>query len=158
MTPSKKTAARRLGRPPTGRALSAAERMRRLRARRKAAGLRPVVEWRVAEPGAVAPYSRHRLAEARSLAMHSVIAHRLVRDPSVLDRARRNLARWEKAQVIPRPAWLGEWRMLLSAPREELAALISEPSERGARLRQSSPFAGVLSRMQRKKIYDAFRT
>lgn len=33
---------------------------------------------------------------------------------------------------------------------------MTEPSEEGARLRQSSPFAGVLSQTERRRIYDAF--
>ena len=131
--------------------------MRRLRARRKAAGLKPVIEWRVAEPALVTVYSAHRLAEARSLAMHSVIARQLVRDPKVLDRARRNLARWRRARAEPLPRWMVEWRTVLERPRVEIAALISEPSEHGAQLRQSSPFAGALSEVQRRRIYDAFR-
>ena len=62
------------GRPTTGRALTAAERMRRYRARRKAAGLRPVTNWVVNEPPPQV-YSSHCLLEARSLAMH-VLAER----------------------------------------------------------------------------------
>jgi hypothetical protein len=34
---------------------------------------------------------------------------------------------------------------------------MTEPGENGARLRQSSPFAGVLSAEERRCIYDAFR-
>jgi hypothetical protein len=34
---------------------------------------------------------------------------------------------------------------------------VTEQSENAARLRQSSPFAGVLSPAERKRIYDAFR-
>ena len=147
----------RRGRPPTGKALSAAERMRRLRARRKAAGLKSVVEWRAANPEVVAPFSSHRVAEARSLAMHAVIARMLIKDPKVLDRARANLQRWARAKNGTLPVWMEEWESVLEMPREEVAALIAEPSERAARLRQSSPFAGVLSQAQRLRIYDAFR-
>ena len=131
--------------------------MRRLRARRRTAGLKPVVEWRSTAPEPVVPYSPHRLIEARSLAMHTVIAQQLVRDPKVLSRARRNLKRWARRQPGDAPLWMLEWRSLLARPRDEVAALIAEPSERGARLRQSSPFAGTLSASHRKRIYDAFR-
>lgn len=34
----------------------------------------------------------------------------------------------------------------MTQPWEKIAALITEPSENGARLRQSSPFAGILTR------------
>jgi hypothetical protein len=36
--------------------------------------------------------------------------------------------------------------------------LITELSENATRLRQSSPFAGVLSPVERRRIYEAFRT
>jgi hypothetical protein len=48
--------------------MTPAERMRRLRERRKATGLKPVVAWIPKEPGKQATYSSHRLLEARSLA------------------------------------------------------------------------------------------
>jgi hypothetical protein len=45
----------------------------------------------------------------------------------------------------------------MSRPWSEIAAIMTEPSEEGARLRQSSPFAGVLSATERRRIYEAFR-
>jgi len=62
------------GRPKTGAAMTAAERMRRMRARRKSAGLKEVIAWVPSEPIAPQRYSTHRLLEARSLAMHALIA------------------------------------------------------------------------------------
>src|SRR3954468_16816946 len=102
------------GRPFTGSALTAAERMRRLRARRKAAGLKAVVAWKSGEEGAV--YSSHRLLEIRSLAMHAVIARKIERDPGRLDRARRNLERWRARQQGSPPAWLEEWQAVIERP------------------------------------------
>jgi hypothetical protein len=60
--------------------MTAAERMRRLRERRKAAGLKATVTWTAKEPEQ-STYSSHRLLEARSLAMHAVIARKIGRDP-----------------------------------------------------------------------------
>src|SRR5690348_5958041 len=82
------------GRPITGSAMTAAERMRRLRERRKAAGLKAVVAWVAEKPQMGPPYSSHRLLEARSLAMHAVIARKIERDPTLLSIAHRNLERW----------------------------------------------------------------
>jgi hypothetical protein len=144
------------GRPPTGRALPAAERMRRLRARRKAAGLKAVVSWQEATE-IVAPYSSHRLAEARSLVMHTVIAEKIQANSALITHAQQNLGRWRRHREGSAPAWMDEWRAILKRPPAEVAAIICEPSERGARLRQSSPFAGALSDQERKRIYDAFR-
>ena len=136
--------------------MSAAERMRRLRERRKAAGLKPVVAWISDRPERPA-YSSHRLLEARSLAMHAVIARKIERDPKLLEVARDNIERWRAKQQATMPAWLDEWRQILDQPWQDVAALITEPSENAARLRQSSPFAGVLTNQERWRIYEAFR-
>jgi hypothetical protein len=124
------------GRPSTGSAMTAAERMRRLRKRRKAAGLKAVVAWVREQPQRVPTYSSHRLLEARSLAMHAVITRKIERDPTL---------------------WLEEWQEVLKQPWQHIAALITEPSENGARMRQSSPFAGILTHAERWRVYEAFR-
>jgi hypothetical protein len=144
------------GRPPTGNAMTAAERMRRMRERRKAAGLKAVVSW--VPPKAVrAPYSSHRLIEARSLAMHAVIAEKIQRDPNLLNVARDNLRRWRARWQEQAPAWHQEWSRILKLPWPQIAAIMTEPSEEGARLRQSSPFTGILSVDQRRRIHEALR-
>jgi hypothetical protein len=102
-------------------------------------------------------YSAHRLAEARSLAMHALIAEKISRDPQLLEIPRRNLQRWSRRWDKESPRWLEEWRRLLRRPWHEIAGFIAEPSERGARLRQSSPFAGVLTPEERQRVYEAFR-
>jgi hypothetical protein len=144
------------GRPKTGRAMTAAERMRRMRVRRKSAGLKEVIAWMPSEPIAERRHSTHRLLEARSLAMHALIAGKLARDPSLLSKPRQNLENWSARWQHP-PRWVHEWRQILGLPWQQIAALIAEPSERAARLRQSSPFAGVLTPEERLRIYDAFR-
>lgn len=149
---------RKRGRPETGNALTAAERMRRMRARRKAAGLRSMSSWLPSAPAAPALYSPHRLLEARSLAMHALIAAKIANDPALLSKPRRNLERWSLRWGGDLPGWAVEWRRILERPWSQIAALISEPSENAARLRQSSPFAGVLTAQERKRVYEAFRT
>ena len=155
--------ARRQGRPPTGNAVPAAERMRQLRARRKADGLKPVVSWVPAVATAAAAesqpvYSSHRIHDARSLAMHVAIARKIDRDPTLLQTARRNLSRWTNDRVgeVP-PRWMQTWSALLQRPWPEIAARITALTEEGAQLRQSSPFAGVLTASERQRIHEAFR-
>src|ERR1700722_7996413 len=78
--------------------VTAAERMRRMRARRQAAGFRAVTRW---EEAATRPavFSSHRLHEARSLAMHSAIARKIDREPGLLEKARGNLRRWRQLEA-----------------------------------------------------------
>ena len=123
-----------LGRPPTGYAMTAAERMRRMRQRRKAAGLKAVLSWVSAERSGPPGYSSHRLLEARSLAMHAVIAQKIERNPKLLDVPRNNLQRWRARWDEQPPAWYEEWVGIMKRPSSEIAAIITEPSEKGARL------------------------
>lgn len=157
MPKSRTSKERGRGRPSTGQALTAAERMRRMRARRRAQGLKPVVTWVDAVRDDPGVYSSHRLLEARSLAMHAVIAEKIRRRPALLQKVRANLARWRAAAGHEAPPWLIEWEQLIERPWLEIAALITAPTEEGARLRQSSPFAGVLTPKQRERIYEALR-
>lgn len=137
--------------------MSAAERMRRLRERRKAAGLKAVTAWVPKEVGEQSTYSSHRLLEARSLAMHALIARKIELNPTLLAIAHRNVERWSARRTDGSPPWLKEWQEVLKQPWQSVAALITEPSEHGARVRQSSPFAGVLTNEERWRIYEAFR-
>lgn len=138
--------------PAPARPLSTAERMRRYRARRRAAGLRQVRTWAPRE----ATWSEHRVAEARSLALHVLAARRIAADPSRLERARQIVARW-LAQRDEHPAALTEWHRLLERPWREVAARATALTEDGARLRQSSPLAALLTPAERRRIHDAFR-
>jgi hypothetical protein len=66
--------------------------MRRYRARRRAAGLRLERRWvPAAGPRVTAPpLSDHRILDARSLAMHALIARKIARDARLIDVARRS--------------------------------------------------------------------
>lgn len=139
---------------------SAAERMRRYRARRRAAGLKLERRW-VPERSRAAPrraqhYSDHRILEARSLALHCLVVRKIERNPRLLEIARRNVGRWLRRDERPARALL-EWRELLGRPWPEVALILTDPGEEAARLRQSSPFAGVLSAAERRRVYEAFR-
>lgn len=143
------------GRPRSSQPKTAAERMRGYRAKKKMAGLKPRVTW---VPAIVPTYSSHRLLDARSLAMHCVIAERLRSDPGrVMSKARENLARWRARAGADVPGYLEEWACILSRPWAHIAGVMTDPGEEGTRLRQSSPFAGVLTSAERRAIYAAFR-
>ena len=141
-----------------GSPMSAAERMRRYRARRRQLGLHAVTRWEATGggPPRTPAYSSHRILEARSLAMHCLIARKIDERPALLRVARQNLRRWKRRAGREKPSYLGEWATLLEKPWPEVASVITELSERGARLRQSSPFAGVLTPAERRRIYEAF--
>lgn len=148
----------RRGRPPTGRAQTAAERMRLYRARQRAAGLHAATHWRPVTSATLSPgLLKHRVIEARSLAMHCLAAQKISDDPRRLDAVRGTLAGWRSRYGGSVPAALDEWRGILDRPWPEIAALITDPGESATRLRQSSPFAGVLTQSERRRVYEAFR-
>ena len=152
-----KSKAKRRGRPPKDSSISAAERMRAYRERKRAAGLKVVRRWEPVEGKVVLQYSDHRILDARSLAMHCKIAQKISSNPELLDKARANLERWSAKSKDPQPKYLREWEQILERPWPEIAELITSMSEEATRLRSSSPFAGVLSAEERDQIYEAFR-
>jgi hypothetical protein len=89
--------------------------------------------------------------------MHCLIARKISRDSRLLAVARRNLKRWIRERKDDPPDVYLEWQRILTRPWIEVAALITELRENATRLRQSSPFAGILTEAERRRIYAAFR-
>lgn len=101
--------------------------------------------------------SGHARIDARSLAMHSLIALKLRKDPALLGIAQDNLSRW-RSTAGRSTHYFDAWEELLKHPIEEIVNLLQEDSERMRAMRQASPFAGVLTPKERWEIYDAFAT
>lgn len=98
----------------------------------------------------------HARIDERSLAFGRAIADRLRADPTLIERARDNLIRWlSTCSDAARPALL-EWQAALDGPVDGVLALLTSTDERAMRLRQSNPFAGVLTSQERAGILRAF--
>src|SRR5438105_1776829 len=93
--------------------------------------------------------SDHRRLDERSLALHRLVAQKIQASPALLDKARDNLRRWQQANASTSPA-LAEWKHIIRGPVDQVVALLLERSERAARLRQSSPFCGILTQAERR--------
>ena len=94
----------------------------------------------------------HADIEARSLEMDLLIAQRLRENPAVLDKARSVLAKWmTSCGASVRPVF-EEWRAILDGPISEAFAALEGEDERSIRLRQSSPFCGILTPTERTAI------
>lgn len=92
----------------------------------------------------------HEWIDRRSLALHGAVAAKLAAQPELLDVARANLRRW--LLVNPSDS-LHEWaRLLDTTPLPALIELMQSSGERATRLRQSSPFAGLLTPQERQVI------
>jgi len=96
------------------------------------------------------------LEDDRRLLYHLRVAEIMGKDAeSVLSTARENLARWLSSDPDSKP-YYREWEALLGRlDPGELAQLIVEDSEDGCRLRNSSPFIGVLSEKERDHIFSS---
>jgi hypothetical protein len=100
-------------------------------------------------------YSDHGRLDARSLALHQLVAEKVQAAPALLDKARENVRRWQETSGTATPA-LAEWAQILADPIDQIVALLAERSERATRLRQSSPFAGILTEAERRAIYGSY--
>jgi hypothetical protein len=97
----------------------------------------------------------HEEIDQRSLAMARRIVDRIDRDPgrAGLEKARANCSRW--FAIRPEPA-IAEWSQILRKPWEEIRTILLDDSEEGRRLRQSDPFCGILTQVERWAIYREF--
>ena len=97
----------------------------------------------------------HADLDRRSLALARAIVAQIDGDLARvgLARARVLCQRWY--QQCPEPAHK-EWLEELERPWEEIRCVLLDDSETGQRLRQSSPFCGILTPRQRWQIYRSF--
>ncbi len=109
---------------------------------------------RVDDLRAVQHDSGHGRASARSLAYHRVIARGLRRP--MVDEARHVLYRWrEQGRIDSRYA--DRWEDILIQPLPEIRRMLVDESPEADDLRQNSPFAGMLSEVERRRIINEVR-
>jgi hypothetical protein len=97
----------------------------------------------------------HAHLDARSLAYHQAIAAKLLKQPDLVERAKANLVRWREQDNDGH--WMTEWAEILALPIDDIARFLCDPSERATRLRQSSPFPGILTVQERVEIFAKFK-
>lgn len=94
--------------------------------------------------------------DRRSLLLHAAIAARLRETPDiVLARARQSLTRMRALHPRARPL-LDEWRILLRRPLDALVPVLSDPSPWAREMRHVTPFTGILSALERARVYREF--
>lgn len=96
--------------------------------------------------------------ELRSLWLHRAIAAKIQDDPERARAvARENIAIRRAADEPARAeAWRHAWEALLDGPLDLLLATLCSTSSRAAQLRQTAPFAGLLSPQERWSVYRSF--
>ena len=99
----------------------------------------------------------HEWIDQRSLAMGRAIAGKVRAQPALLQIAKDNLKRWMQQHQPDVPLVLNEWQEILTQwPIERVLDLLTSDDENARRLRQSSPFAGILSQAERRSIFDEY--
>lgn len=94
----------------------------------------------------------HQAIDQRSLALARAVARRLDDDPTLIAKARATIRKWlADASPRVRPVLI-EWENLLEGPLATVQEVLTAESENAVRLRQSNPFAGVLSPRERMTI------
>ena len=100
---------------------------------------------------------RHKKLEERSLALHREIAQRIRKNPDLLTRVRERLSkdigsgRFSVSLTDAMQEWL---EILRSHSVEQVLELLVDDSENARRLRQSTPFAGILTQEERRRILE----
>jgi hypothetical protein len=88
----------------------------------------------------------HSYQDRVSLELARMIAAELTARPEWIAKARDNLDRWSRFNAGA-PSLLrcyDEWRALLDLPVAEVCAVLTAETDEGQRLRQNSPFPGVI--------------
>ena len=93
----------------------------------------------------------HQIHEIRSLRMHRIVAERFRQEPAeVIRLTLKKLERWHQQGVECEDFEV--WRNLLAGPSQEIVDALTASSEEAIRLRQSSPFAGLIPDEDRRRI------
>src|ERR1700677_4923803 len=78
-------------------------------------------------------YSDHQRLDARSLALHCLVAEKLLANPALIAQARATLARLRTQTAEPvLPSYFVEWERVLAGGSVELAAFLTSTSEDAA--------------------------
>jgi hypothetical protein len=102
------------------------------------------------------PVCSHEWIDLVDLALHRAIVRKIRREPKLYGRARRTLARWEKAKkACPQP--LREWKEILrNNDMERVLRILTQTNDEGQRLRSTAPFCGILTQREVEAIWARY--
>jgi hypothetical protein len=72
-------------------------------------------------------------------ALHRFIAREIRQGSDVLEHARQKVSEWENS-IEPQPLYVAAWKSILSLSDDEVARIITRPTEEMERWRCSTPF------------------
>ena len=92
---------------------------------------------------------KHEYLDARSLALHRLIAAKIRNDPVLFEKVRATIGRFRRIVCANSQPYLIEWERAIDQGIDAALALATEESEHATALRQASPFAGILTEPER---------
>ena len=99
--------------------------------------------------------STHTKHELRSLEMHRIVARLFQKTPHVvINTALENISRWRRAGADC--SAFAEWEDILKHKPDSLPSFLESTDEEATRLRQSSPFPGLIPENDRIRILNSF--
>lgn len=102
----------------------------------------------------------HQSIDERALVLARHIVAQIDADPDRrgLDKARETCRRWQDILEGRERACVDEWALILKRSWDEIRCVLLDPGADATRLRQSNPFCGVLSNLERWRIIKEYRT
>jgi hypothetical protein len=101
----------------------------------------------------------HELTDHISLELGRRVVERLRQRPELLQIADANLNRWSRLNHNA-PSLLrcyDEWREILKRPLKDVCDILVSDNEEARRLRQNSPFVGILNAREIWELKNSFR-
>lgn len=96
----------------------------------------------------------HQLLDARSLAMHQLVVDKIRRHPQLISHVSENLSHWRGTVSARTMPYIDAWQALLDQGTEEVLRVAIEDSPYATAMRQSTPFAGVLTPQERWRFLE----
>jgi hypothetical protein len=100
--------------------------------------------------------NNHQEIDQRSLALHRLVCEKIRNNPELFDSVKKTLARWKLIVSKNSQPYLDQWQLLVDEGLDVCLAAAVEDSERGASLRQASPFTKILTNQERFKALKDF--
>jgi len=101
----------------------------------------------------------HDLIDRRSLELNRLVAEKIRQHPELMDFVRSKIDRTLSESRLSDSCKdaLREWQTILSSHSlNEILEILTQDSDEGQRLRQSTPFSGVLSQQERLNIFRRY--
>lgn len=95
--------------------------------------------------------------DARSLALHRLVADKMRADPQLMDEAHAVLDHWFRVGPVDSRPYLERWREILNQGLDHTIAIACEASEQATALRQSSPLAVLLDNEERLAFFAEWK-